>query len=403
MWDLNFSNIEEILLIFFLLLVIILIAAFRGKKFAGGKGTEDEPYLLKTAIHLNNIRKFPDAHFRQEADITLAGYKHGKGWNPIGNIDERFRGAYNGNGFQIRNLIIDRPDQDRVGLFCYIEGATLKNIKLRDVRISGKLHAGALAGETKNTVIMNCSARGNVAGANNVSGLIGTNNGNISNCYAGGNISGVSLIGGLVGSNIKGEITNSYAEGKVSGEKWFVGGLAGEKRGSVTNCYSRGIVSGGGCRIGGLVGYNIGSVTNSYAQCEVKGANNVGGLVGSNHSSIRNCYGTGKVRGNYFIGGLVGGNEGGVITNCYARAPVTGEGMIGGLVGAKADGIINNSYYDQEIAGLVNIADDNDRSAREMKCRETYRNWDFEKIWNIREGQAYPFLQWQSEYTGTEK
>ena len=39
--------------------------------FAGGSGTEDDPYLISTAEHLNNVRKQRDAYFEMINDVEF--------------------------------------------------------------------------------------------------------------------------------------------------------------------------------------------------------------------------------------------------------------------------------------------------------------------------------------------
>ncbi|MDR0856404.1 MAG: hypothetical protein LBM78_03230, partial [Clostridiales bacterium] len=41
--------------------------------FAGGKGTAAEPFIVNTAAHLNNIRRFMHSHFAMGAAVDLAG------------------------------------------------------------------------------------------------------------------------------------------------------------------------------------------------------------------------------------------------------------------------------------------------------------------------------------------
>ncbi len=41
------------------------------EEFAGGTGTADDPYLVASADHLNNVRIYKNAHFRQVAIIDL--------------------------------------------------------------------------------------------------------------------------------------------------------------------------------------------------------------------------------------------------------------------------------------------------------------------------------------------
>ncbi|NVJ54655.1 MAG: MBG-2 domain-containing protein, partial [Campylobacteraceae bacterium] len=106
-------------------------------------------------------------------------------------------------------------------------------------------------------------------------------------------ITGRDVVGGLVGYNDSSTITNSYATGKVSGDT-FVGGLVGGHASStITNSYSTATVTGNN-NVGGLVGGDNNtnsSITNSYATGKVSGNNNVGGLVGDYSSStITNSY-----------------------------------------------------------------------------------------------------------------
>jgi hypothetical protein len=61
---------------FVALLTVILIgvplqSALTEGDFAGGSGTESDPYLVATAIQLDNVRNHLDAHSRQTADINL--------------------------------------------------------------------------------------------------------------------------------------------------------------------------------------------------------------------------------------------------------------------------------------------------------------------------------------------
>ena len=44
------------------------------------------------------------------------------GWAPIGDNSSRFEGVFDGNGFKITNLYINRPTTDNVGLFGSVSG-----------------------------------------------------------------------------------------------------------------------------------------------------------------------------------------------------------------------------------------------------------------------------------------
>ena len=70
--------------------------------FAGGSGTQSDPYLIAAKAHLNNVRKYLGAHFKLMCDIDFNGLY----WSPIGTEASAFTGTFDGNGFTIKNLNI---------------------------------------------------------------------------------------------------------------------------------------------------------------------------------------------------------------------------------------------------------------------------------------------------------
>ncbi len=345
------------------LLLTFTFGCEKDDDFEGGRGTQDDPYLIATPKQLDGVRHNLNKHFRQIADIDLSGYSSGEGWNPIGDERNPFTGIFDGNGHKITNLRIKPrlkggPEASKEkGLFGNAKKSTIKNLFLSISAIEGH----ALVG-----------------------GLVGRNGGDIINCYVTGNIKGHFVVGGLAGDNDHGKITNSYFTGNVSGE-YVVGGLVGSNKGKITNSYANGNVPGGW--------------------------NDLGGLAGSNEGEIINCYATGNVRGNEMVGGLVGGNIG-AITNCYAIGVVSGEDFVGGLVGANKWEILEEgeyTYYDEETSGVtfsyynkVTTGQEDTgkgvpKTTVEMMQQSTFETWDFTNIWNIDEGNSYPYLQWQVE------
>ncbi|MCT7517397.1 GLUG motif-containing protein [Aliarcobacter cryaerophilus] len=298
-----------------------------------------------------------------DASATSAWNSNGSGgyygFNPIGDSSNSFTGTFDGLGFTISDLYINRPTQDNVGLFEYTNNATIKNIGLENVNITGNNYVGGLVGRNGGNkgTISNSYATGSVNGNSEVGGLVGVNGGTISNSYATNSVDGKGdRVGGLVGANgNNGIITNSYATGSVSGNHQ-VGGLLGSNGGGIiTNSYATGKVEGRNI-VGGLLGFNSGIITNSYATGYVSGNINVGGLVGRNDGTISNSYATGKVDGVDDIGGLIGWNGGGTISNSYASGTVIGTGSgVGGLVGINNGGTISNSYTTGKVVGNNNV------------------------------------------------
>jgi len=363
------------------LILIVLLALFgsalciKAHAFSGGNGTPDDPYIITSAAELNAVRHNLTAHFRLGNDVDLtcylapggAGYaKWGAaGWQPIGTwsfsrrCEYVFSGEFDGNGYKITGLWIDRSGWNFVGLFGATENAVIKNLGV-EIAIAGNInghnHVGGLIGWQSSGSIVNTYVMGNVsgnsewhAGGRYVGGLVGKQySASVINSHATGNVSGSSDVGGLVGYQHSSSIRSSYATGSVSGaSNSNVGGLVGYQRsGSIESSYATGNVTG---RIGGgLVGIQgtLGSITNSYATGNVSG-DIAGGLVGSQYGSITNSYATGNIGDFYhsrYIGGLAGSQGRGSIKNSYATGNLVGREP-GGLVGGWSRDIsITNSY-----------------------------------------------------------
>ncbi len=101
-------------------------------EFAGGTGTQSDPYLIETAEQLNGISSYLAASYKLTADINLSDYN----WLPIGAYMNGFNGNLDGNGFKIKNLTLDTPADDLVGLFRYTGlQSFITNIILVDVNM----------------------------------------------------------------------------------------------------------------------------------------------------------------------------------------------------------------------------------------------------------------------------
>ena len=188
------------------------------------------------------------------------------GWLPIGKESNGFSGTFDGNGYILSNLVVDRISS-RVGLFGELStSGTIAGIGLLNIDVRGYSgRVGGLVGQNKGGTISNSYSSGSVSGRRYIGGLVGRNEeGTINNSYSTGEVSGNISVGGLVGVNgSESVISSSYSSGSVSGWQG-VGGLVGwSEEGTITNSYSSGSVS-GVSYVGGLVGYNTGSITASY-------------------------------------------------------------------------------------------------------------------------------------------
>jgi hypothetical protein len=315
------------------------------EKYGGGTGEPNNPYLIYTAEHLNEMSNEPndwDKHFKLMVDIDLSGYSYDTALIAP-DIDPRsrhfdgtsFLGVIDGNGHTISNLTI--TGESYLGLIGSLgSGAEVTNLGLLDV-----------------------------------------------------NITGYTIVGGFVGFN-EGNIATSYCTGTISGYH-HVGGLSGRNWRTINASYSAVAVTANLCA-GGLVGDNHGgSITNSYNTGAVTANLDASGLAGDNIGSIANCYSTGTVSGKNRPGGLVGINFGdAVITSCFWDIEASGRTN---MCGSQSDDAIgcDNTY------GKTTI---------EMQTASTFLEvgWDFvdetdngtEDIWWISEGQDYPRLSWEA-------
>ncbi|MEX0722100.1 MAG: GLUG motif-containing protein [Balneolaceae bacterium] len=151
------------------ILVLILIFTFSTQifaQFAGGSGTEENPYKISTVEELQEIRNHPNDYFIQTNNIDASvteNWNAGEGFIPIGDDVVKFSGSYEGNNFKISNLYINL-DQWYVGLFGRVEEGEIKNLFLEEVNIFGGNNTGALVGQNEASIIYNSRASGSIEG-----------------------------------------------------------------------------------------------------------------------------------------------------------------------------------------------------------------------------------------------
>jgi hypothetical protein len=374
---------------------------------AGGKGTVENPYIITTVQQLENIQCDLGAYYKLGNNIDLKGIN----WTPIGtNSNVQFTGTFDGNGYTIENLTTNRLGTDVTGLFGYVNGGDIKNVKLTGVNIIGRNYTGALAGNVTGTsIIDNCSADGTIIAYGNTGGLVGLGNGlAISNSNSSVKITivdGIGLkcevvsgdnVGDLVG-NLTGNIINSYATGDVISKAGNnTGGLVGYIVGNITKCYTTNNVNSNGNNVGGLAGWIQGTIDQSYATGSVTTVGNyAGGLAGVTNSTanvIQNSFNTVSVCGSSYVGGIQGSGTT-AIKYCYSAGKILSSGTyVGGITGNG--GTLTSSYYDGIASGFApQNANDISRLTAEMECQGTFKNWEFVNTWGIDEGKSYPYLK----------
>ena len=264
-----------------------------------GNGTEAEPFILKTAEHLEWFRDYVNvgktsacakiADDVEEIDMSTVCHKADAekqvaelNWTPIGNYFKQYQGTFDGNGKTIRNLFISSTS-DEIGFFGYAADCRIKNITFDNAKVKGNdnYSTGILAGCAGSCVIENIKTTGNcsVEGKYETGGIAGRANGNISNCENHAIVNGLHSVGGIVGICFDSEnsITSCANYGAITGTEDFVGGIIGYfGEGSLQNSANNGNIT-GDARVGNLIGYanicninnvlGIGNITANYADC----------------------------------------------------------------------------------------------------------------------------------------
>ena len=349
-----------------------------------GSGTSDDPYQVTNCTELQDMSDSLDSYFQLMNDVNCSdtvNWGSGAGFNPV----SVFTGNFDGQNHTISSLFINRTGDDNVGLFGSSNGATIHNVSLTDVNVSGQNKVGGLVGNFYQSYLSidNAYTTGVVRGQSQVGGLVGyIKQSTIGSSHSSVTVEGAGgQVGGLVGHNEETTISDSSASGTVNAGTNYAGGLVGYNLdGSIARSYATGNVTGSGDRVGGLVGTNLGyggtaEIDDSYATGNVTGNNYVGGLVGhnygyGNYATVDNSYATGVATGNNYVGGLVGGNTGyyggyASIDNSYATGNASGSDNVGGLVGRSVSASIGDSFStgsvtgDSNTGGLVGYADTN--------------------------------------------
>mgnify|MGYP007046731356 CR=1 FL=1 len=401
----------------FLLSTVLILNTFVGLRpvkvsgvsFDGGSGTPEDPYIISTAEQLDAVRDNLSASYKLVKDIDLKDYLDQnystQGWQPIGYGDKaRYSGIFDGCGHKVKGVWINRPDENFVGFFSYIGNsdiATVKNlnVELDNKGVVGHDYTGGFIGCSYGNM-MNCSVTGGpVSGFYRVGKFIGENNTLMINCYAAGdkifclgdsqNRSSMR-IGGFAGSSGPFDtgalIENCFSTCDVESEgKQLIGGFVGCQRyGTVRKCYTSGNVNligtGDTTWVGGFIGF------------------------GDRNAFISDCYATGNVLGTYkYIAGFAAAcgrtDYNSIVQNCYACCEEVG--CTKEFLGLHHNSDILRCYYDKD-KGIKKDCEGRDlnstlevygKTTEEMKKKETYEGWDFDTVWDIKEGEEYPYLR----------
>ena len=136
----------------------------------------------------------------------------------VGTADHPFCGTFDGNGHTL-NVNIDQSGVDYAAPFQYINGATIRNVKVTG-SVSGGQYCAGIAGKATGGTnsIRNCWMSASVTSQGNIGGVLGhgtTSSTTISNCYLDGSLNGENIGVYSGGCSVGGTFTaeNCWADG----------------------------------------------------------------------------------------------------------------------------------------------------------------------------------------------
>ncbi len=320
-----------------------------------------------------------DGNYELTNDIDASetwNCNNGRGFEPIGSEKKPFVGKFNGNGHKIMNLYINRLSSEE-----YTEHETDFDNDFGTDEKSEEI-------EKEGTSGISCKDESD-----------SDNDEETYNEYLASTDWRVGLFR-YIGEN--GEVYNLGLENVFVVGEYRVGGIAGENTGIIRECYVIGTVLGEE-DVGMIAGYNDSGKDDS-------------------RGIISRCFAIGDLIGHRFTGGLVGKNYGRLF-ECYCAVRIAfssdipfykyeGEFGITGLTYDIRESL-KSCYWDIEVSEVPDyykeeyakhlfpymssnwetLSSEIAKSTSLMMRKDTYKDWDFEKVWAIEEDKSYPYLR----------
>lgn len=408
--------------------------------FAGGSGTQSEPYLISNGAelayfaHIVNDAVFntEGLYFALTADIYLNDVSTVSSWNennapanvwtPIGyntyeilddtNIrvkdENAFKGLFDGRGHTVHGVYVKTlrnndgfaPYQEGSGLFGSSHYSSFLDLRLANSfifsetssvgGIVGWHYRGGLSMGT-GYAVKNCLVEQSVRviGYQNVAGIVGFANCShapITECVNRGNILGNNGVGGIAGgapqrTTDKLVIRSCMNEGSVTAEVNFSG-----------DAYSA----------GGIVGWITGDVEMCANTGTITSKRVAGGIVGDTDeaSFVTDCYNAGAVTAEYEAGGIVAlvlPNN--TLARCYNAGTVFAPDSAGALIGAAYNPnalSVNNCYYLDSSCPQADSFCGSPLTAAQLQVQSSYAGFDFNTVWTMEGDEGYPYAELRS-------
>ncbi len=357
-------------------------------------------------------------------------------WTPIGLYSDRsFKGYFDGKDHTVSGMYVNDVKGKHFGLFGYTYNygeINVKNVKVINSYVFGTnlidTYTAKVGGVVGYGNVENCHFMGNVIGDDgegnyiDVGGVVGY--GKAVNCTARGSVKANddrSNAGGIIGG---GDATNCINYATVDGNS--VGGITGS--GDAYYCENYGDLFAKGSDVGGITCSGTAQYCKNAGTITANNCYSVGGICGSNYVDglehilqycfnegdiyVENCSNVGGVAGNGFpqnsynsgtinctdctkVGGVVGftgyNYYTGGVNRCYNVGTINGSASnVGAVIGYNESDSDNNylffldtSYPTDEYGVKL--------TASQMKDRQQFTSYNFNKVWEYIEGAEYPY------------
>lgn len=209
--------------------------------------------LRALATEVNGGTTFSGMQIKLSNDIDLKSEE----WTPIGRKDKAFQGTFDGCGYTISNLKIERGVNNSssnadMGLFGFTSDGKVMNFTLYNAFVKAGIDVGAIAGTPYTSSYSNITLAGDVK------------------------VEGYSYVGGMFGKNVYKGMENltvrvnegSYVKAESETYRTYVGGVIGfmgEGNIIISNVESNINVTGSTCDVGGITG--IAHYGNTFENC----------------------------------------------------------------------------------------------------------------------------------------
>ena len=360
-----------------------------------------ETIMISTPEELDAVRNDLDGNYMLANDIDMSGFYT---FEPIGNeTDGAFTGTFDGNGYSIKNLVLNYETYKYVGLFGYLDGS-VTNVRLDNADIVGGRYVGGFAGyaDGKGSVT-GCSVSGQVHVkptyfTSYLGGIVGRSECNIADCvnetvinmnYRTG--SPTVYIAGIVGyslGNIEKCENRQQLEALSYNDKQYLAGIAYYAK-SIQNSTNKKQLS------GGRTTYGIGCAQNTIISCaniaDIHGENTFG--IGE-AKKIEYCYNTGNVD-DYGIGTATdsvyrcyntGDCNGRILSNYQECFDVSWDNAVSGVPFMSEDSIrygCHNSLTQPFYIGDYEIIPykKSDMTLNEIVQSDKFDNLNYDDLW----------------------